>query len=119
MAKGHPALQERFKTRTGELQSPLLCLLFAYLTSFVAVAPFFRTKDPRVTSKTDKFFNKALHTLAGVEDKYLSEFLGAISHICYIADCHITPCCGICRGAISQRCYIAAIAIYHMMTNDV
>ena len=56
MAKDHPALQELFKTRTGELQSPLLCLLLAYLTSFVAVAPFFRMKDPRVASRTDKFF---------------------------------------------------------------
>ena len=77
MAKDHPALQELFKTRTGELQSPLLCLLLPYLTSFVAVtvAPFFRTKDPRVASRTYKFFNKALHILAGVEDKDLSAYL--------------------------------------------
>ena len=44
MAKDHPALQELFKTRTGQLQislqSPLMCLLLAYLKSFVAVAPF-------------------------------------------------------------------------------
>ena len=32
------------------------------LTSFVAVAPFFRSKDPRVASRTDKFFAKALDT---------------------------------------------------------
>ena len=48
--------------------------LLAYLTSFVAVAPYFRTKDPRVASRTDKFFNKALHSLAGVEDKDLSAY---------------------------------------------
>ena len=43
-----------------------------YLTSFVAVAPFFRRKDPRVASRTDKFFHKDLHAMAGVEDKDLS-----------------------------------------------
>ena len=43
MVKDHPVLQKLFKTRTGELQSPLQCLLLTYLTSFVAVAPFFRT----------------------------------------------------------------------------
>ena len=47
----------------------------AYLTSFVAVAPFFGTNDPSVASRTDKFFNKALHTLAGVQDKDFSAYL--------------------------------------------
>ena len=73
MAKDHPALQELFKTRSGELQFPLLCLLLAHLTSFVAVAPW--TKDPLVSSRTDKFFNEALQTLSGVEDKDLSAYL--------------------------------------------
>ena len=36
----------------------------AYLTSFVAVAPL----DPRVASRTNKFFNMAVHMLAGVQD---------------------------------------------------
>ena len=54
----------------------------AYLTSFAAVAPFFRTKDPRVASRTDKFFNKALHTLAGVEDKDLSAYLNCKATAC-------------------------------------
>ena len=70
---------QRFKNcsrhATSELQSPLLCLLLAYLTSFVAAAPFFRTKDPRVALRAYKFVNKALHTLADVEDKDLSEYL--------------------------------------------
>ena len=35
--------------------------------SFVAVAPFFRTKDQHIDSRTDKFIAKALHTLADVE----------------------------------------------------
>ena len=39
----------------------------AYLTFFVAVAPFFRSKDPRVASRTDKFFAKDLDTLANVD----------------------------------------------------
>ena len=39
-----------------------------YLMCFVAVAPFFRSKDPRVASRTDKFFAKALDTLADVYD---------------------------------------------------
>ena len=50
----------------------------AYLTSFVAIAPgaFFRrrTKDPR-RFLSDKFFKKALRTLAGVEDTDLSAYL--------------------------------------------
>ena len=41
----------------------------AYLTSFVVVAPFFRAKDPRVASRTDKFYAKALETLARVKNK--------------------------------------------------
>ena len=58
----------------------------AYLTSFVAVAPFFRTKDPRVALRTNKFFNnlKALYTLAGVEDKDLSVFLNCKSTAWYL-----------------------------------
>ena len=47
----------------------------AYLTTFVAVAPFFRSKDPRVALRTDKFFAKALATLADVDDKNLSAYL--------------------------------------------
>ena len=48
-----------------------------YLTSFVTVAPFFRMEDPRVTSRTNKFFAKALDTLADVlvDDKTLSAYL--------------------------------------------
>ena len=75
MAKDQAALQDPFKTRTGDLQSPLLCLLLAYLTFFVAVALFFRTKDTRVASRTDKFFDKAFHTLVGVQDKEVSAYL--------------------------------------------
>ena len=85
MVKYHPAFQELslFKTTTSELQSPLLCLLLAYLTSFVAAAPFCWTKDPRVASKTNKFFNKALHTLAGVENKDLSAYLNRMAMVYY------------------------------------
>ena len=78
MAKEHPETDQRCKNcsrHAPELQSPLLCLLLACLTSFVAVAPFFRTKDPCVALRTDKFFNKALKILAGVEDKDLSAYL--------------------------------------------
>ena len=75
MAKDHSPLQERFKTRTSELQPPLLCLVLTYLTSLVAIAPFFWTKDLHVASRTDKFFKMALHILAGVEDKDLSAYL--------------------------------------------
>ena len=47
----------------------------AYLTAFVSVAPFFRTKDERVQTRTNKFFKKALKTLAGVNDTELSVYL--------------------------------------------
>ena len=48
-----------------------------YLTSFAAVAPFFRTEKPRVASRTDKFFKKAFasDTLADVKDKDLNAYL--------------------------------------------
>ena len=39
--------------------------------AFVSVAPFFRTKDERIRTRNDKFFNKALKTLAGVNDTEL------------------------------------------------
>ena len=41
----------------------------------LTVAPFFRTKDERVRTRIDKFFNKALKTLAGVNDTELSVYL--------------------------------------------
>ena len=47
----------------------------AYLTSLVVVAPFFRTGDPLVTSRIDKFFAEALDTLANVDNKTLSAYL--------------------------------------------
>ena len=47
----------------------------AYPTSLLAVAPFFRTGDPRVTSRTDKLVAKALDALAYVDDKTLSVYL--------------------------------------------
>ena len=49
-----------------------------YLTSFVAIAPSFWTKDQLVASRTDKSFNKALDsvdTLANMEDKDLNAYL--------------------------------------------
>ena len=50
----------------------------------MAVAPFFRTKDPRVVSRSNKFFNKALHTIAGVEDKDLSVYLNCKATAWYL-----------------------------------
>ena len=47
----------------------------AYLTAFVSVAPFFRTKDERVQTRTDKFFNRALKTLARANDTELCVYL--------------------------------------------
>ena len=41
----------------------------------MSIAPFFRTKDERVQRRTVKFFNKALKTLAGVNDTELSVYL--------------------------------------------
>ena len=64
------------KSRPELPQMPVVSRYFVtYLTSFVAVAPFFRTKDPRVASRTNTFFNKALDTLADVEDKDLNVYL--------------------------------------------
>ena len=67
-----------------------------YLTSFVAVASFFRSKDPCVALKTDKFFAKALDTLADVNDKNLSVYLHSKAtawylHIAWHIAYHITP----------------------------
>ena len=65
--------------RHASMSSSLLCCAFCSRTSRPswprAVAPFFRTKDPRVALRTDKFFNRALHKLAGVQDKDLSAYL--------------------------------------------
>ena len=38
--------------------------LVAYSASFVPVAPFFRSVDPSVASRTDKYFFKALDTFS-------------------------------------------------------
>ena len=50
----------------------------AYLTSSVAVAAFFLSrstrKDPCVASRTNRFFSKALDTLADVDDKNLNAY---------------------------------------------
>ena len=70
-------------SRHTPVSSARSCLLLAYLTSFVAVAPFFRTKDPRVASRTDKFFNKALYSLAFVQDMDLSVYLKCNATACY------------------------------------
>ena len=40
------------------------------MPTFVSVAPFFRTKDERVQTRTDKFFK----TLAGVNDTELGVY---------------------------------------------
>ena len=45
-----------------------------YLVYYL-VAPYFRSKDPRVSLRTDTFFAKALDTLADVDDKNLSAYL--------------------------------------------
>ena len=47
----------------------------AYLASFMAIAPFFRSKDERVQTGTEKFFHKALNNLAGLDDTALSVYL--------------------------------------------
>ena len=49
----------------------------AFLTAFVSLlpGPFVRTKDERVQTRTDKFFNKAFKTLAGVNNTELSVYL--------------------------------------------
>ena len=99
MAKEHPVLQELFKLNAGEQLYPVLCLallkdspsqcfhFYMQTRSLMgccsrrppqrrtSVAPFFRTKDQRVQTRTDKFFNKALKTLAGVNDTELSVYL--------------------------------------------
>ena len=54
-----------------------------YLTPFVAVAPFSLRKDPIVASRTDKFFNKALYSLAFVQDMDLSVYLKCNATACY------------------------------------
>ena len=40
----------------------------AYVLSFVAVVSFFRSKDPHIASRTDKFFARAL---ADVDDNFV------------------------------------------------
>ena len=68
-------------------QVPVVSRYFvAYLTSFVAaaVAPFFRTKDQRVASRTNKFFDKSPHTLAVVQDKDLSVYLNRKATAWYV-----------------------------------
>ena len=94
MAKEHPALQELFKTRAGEPLSPLLCLVlikdsqrfhfYMQTSSLMGCCPSCpllpssgprNRKDERVQTRTDKFFNKALKTLAGVNDTELSVYL--------------------------------------------
>ena len=57
-------------------KAPVVSRYFvAFLTAFVSIAPFFRTKDECVQTRTNKFFNKALKTLAGVNDTELSVYL--------------------------------------------
>ena len=48
---------------------------FDGVLAFVSVAPFFRTKDDSAQTRTDKFFNKALKTLDGVNGTELSVYL--------------------------------------------
>ena len=48
---------------------------FNGVLAFVSVASFFRTKVERVQTRTKRFFNKALKTLAGVNDTELSVYL--------------------------------------------
>lgn len=49
--------------------------LVAYLASFVAVAPFFRSKDDRVAFGTEKAFRMALKNLRDIDDTALSAYL--------------------------------------------
>ena len=50
---------------------------FDGVLAFVSVASFFRTKDECVQTRTDKFVNKALKTLAGFNDTELSVYLNS------------------------------------------
>jgi hypothetical protein len=49
--------------------------MIAYITSFLSVAPFFRSADPRVTSRTDKYYALSLATLSKTNDKDLAEYV--------------------------------------------
>ena len=49
--------------------------MIAYITSFLSVAPFFRAADPRVTSRTDKYYAVALATLSKTNDKDLVDYV--------------------------------------------
>ena len=54
-----------------------------YLASFVSVAPFFRSLDLHVASR-NKFFAKALGTLADFNNKALSMYLNCKATACYL-----------------------------------
>ena len=49
--------------------------MIAYLISLLSVAPFYRSLDPRVISRTDKFFAVGLATMANASDKDLSAYV--------------------------------------------
>ena len=53
------------------------------MLAFGSVAPFVRTKDERVQTRTDKLFNKALKILAGVIDTELNVYLNHIATAWY------------------------------------
>ena len=65
-------------SRSGPEQPEVLSVsrnMVAYLTSFLAVAPFYSTTDLRVASRTDKFYAVALGTLSKTSDKDLSMYM--------------------------------------------
>ena len=66
----------------------------AYLTFFLPVAPSFRTGDPRVASRTDKIFAKALDTLADVDDKAFSAYLYPVHRKPTQGHCLVPATCG-------------------------
>ena len=57
--------------------------------AFESCDPFFRTKDERVQTMTDKFFNKVLKTLAGVNDTELNIYLNCKPRL---GICCFLPC---------------------------
>ena len=55
------------------------------------VAPIFRTKDERIQTRSDKYFNKALKTLSSVNDTELSAYL---AELCQWLRLRRRPCKG-------------------------